>query len=102
MKDLFANEIKVGDRVIYVYKSYGRMALNSASLSYGFVENVTAKTVTIKSPIKVGDRVYMYKNDPYPTKLVANFETKSDCVMVVDKFPTALVKSLKTYNRQPK
>lgn len=94
MKDLFAKEIKVGDRVIYVYKSYGYGSISSVSLCYGFVDKVTEKTVLIKAAIKVGNRICVNKKDQWPTKVVANFGDKTDSVMVVDKFPTAIIKAL--------
>jgi len=98
MKDLFKKEIKVGDKVVYVSKSYGSMALNSATLWYGYVSKVTEKTVSISVAIKKNGKIVMKKEQSYPTKIVADYNDQTHCVVIINKFPKEFIDQIKEEN----
>ena len=89
MKDAYGKEVNVGDKVIYIRKSYGYRSLSSVYLHCGMINKVTEKTVVVSSVQLVNNELVM--DNSYQTKIV----NSEDCIIVVDEFPKQFIDSLR-------
>ncbi len=89
MKDVYGKEVSIGDKVIYVNKSYGYRSLSYAGLCCGMINKVTEKTVVVSSVQLVNNELIMdnlhQRKITYP----------SDSIIVVDEFPKQFIDFLK-------
>lgn len=89
MKDAYGKEVKAGDKVIYILKSYGYKSLSSVYLRCGIINKVTEKTVVVSSVQLVNGNLII--DNSYQTKITY----PSDSIIVVDEYPQQFIEYLK-------
>lgn len=92
MKDVYGKEVNIGDKVIYIKKSYGYRSLSSVYLRCGIINKVTEKTVVISSVNLVNGELTM--DNSYQNKITY----PSDSIIVVDEFPKHFIDDLRKRN----
>lgn len=92
MKDAYGKEVNVGDKVMYIHKSYGYRSLSSVYLCCGMINKVTEKTVVVSSVQLVNNDLII--DNSYQTKITY----PSDSIIVVDEFPKQFIDCLKKRN----